>query len=197
VTAPSRKSPWMAIVGTVLVLAGLAAWALYVKTSGDEPHAYARGGKPPQYVEVKAGETYRIAIRGGVGAEALAGIAPADLSCTAAAPGQAPGALNLTDESTDTKATNDIASFVSAINGRLHVECTGLGPVFVDNAEDAAFDWASFWLVVASLALIVGTALVLSALRAAGGASRRPDQLADVSPAPYVPWVDPTAEEFL
>lgn len=197
-TESRRSSPAMAIAGTLLVLLGLGSWALYVKESGNEPHSYARAGKPPQYVQVQAGKTYRIAIRGGVGAEAAAGLSPADLSCTAARPGQSPGALNLTDESADTKATNDVASFVSAITGKLHVECKGFGTVFVDNAEDAAYDWASFWLVVASLSLVVGTALVLSALRTAGGSSRRPeDEPANASAVADVERVDPAAEEFL
>ena len=187
---PRRTRLGAVVAGTVLVLGGLAAWALYVQSSGDEPHAYARDGKPPAYVQVEAGKTYRISVRGGVATEARAGIAPDALTCTAARPGQAPGALNLTTESADTKATNDIASFVSATSGRLHVECARLGTVFVDNAEDSAFDWSSLWLVLASLALVIGTPLVLSMLRGAGGGS--PDgSLADVE------RIDPAAEEIL
>jgi hypothetical protein len=178
------------IAGTVLVLAGLAAWALYVKQSGDEPHAYARSGKPPAYVQVESGKTYRIAIRGGVATEARVGIAPESLSCTAARPGESPGALDLTTESADTKATDDIASFVSAVTGRLHVQCAGLGTVFIANAEDAPFDWSGVWLVLASLGLLIGTPLVLSLLRSAGG-GRSDGSLADVE------RIHPTAEEIL
>jgi hypothetical protein len=174
----------------VLVLAGLAAWALYVQRSGNEPQAYARGGKPPAYVQVHAGGTYRIAVRGGVATEAQAGIAPASLSCTAARPGAAPGRLDLTYENADTKATDDIASFTAAITGQLHVQCTGLGDVFVANADDSPFDWSGVWLVLASLALVVGTPLVLSLLRVASRGSSD-GSLADVV------RIDPAAEELL
>jgi hypothetical protein len=178
------------VAGSVLVLGGLASWALYVQRSDDAPHAFARGGTPPGYVQVEAGRTYRIAVRGGVATEAQAGIDPQSLNCTAARPGEAPGALNLSAENADTKAIDDIASFTSAVTGRLHVECTGLGAVFVANADDAAFDWSGLWLVLASLALVAGTPLVLSLLRDADG--RASDgSLADVE------RIDPAAEEFL
>jgi hypothetical protein len=190
VSEPRRTRLSAVVIGTALVLVGLGSWALYVQTSRDEPHAYARAGKPPEYVQVEVGKTYRIAVRGGIGTEAQAGVAPDSLNCTAARPGQSPGALNLTDENTDSKATDDIASFTAAFTGRLHVECTGLGPVFVDNADDAAFDWSGLWLVLASLALVIGTPLVLSLLRGAGGGSSD-GSLADVE------RIDPAAEEVL
>jgi hypothetical protein len=174
----------------VLVLGGLAAWALYVQRSGNEPHAYARGGAPPAYVQVHAGKTYRIAVRGGVAAEARAGIAGQSLVCTASRPGAGPGQLNLTYEAADTKATDDIASFVAATTGPLHVQCNGLGTVFVANADNSPFDWSGLWLVLASLGLVVGTPLVLSLLREAGRGS--PDgSVADVA------RIDPAAEEVL
>jgi hypothetical protein len=191
VTAARRSSPITAIAGAVLILAGLGCWALYVNASGHEPHAYARAGAPPQYVQVEIGKTYRIAIRGGVPAVAQAGVDIASLQCTAARPGAGPGALNLfIEDVNNTKATDDIASFVAATTERLHVECSGLGPVFVDNAEDAAFDWSGVWLVLASLGLLIGIPLTLSALRSAG---RRPDD----SVAADVGRVDPTAVEPL
>lgn len=178
------------VVGAVLVLGGLVAWALYVHKSGNEPTAFARDAKPPAYVQVKAGENYRIAVHGGVATEMKAGIPPESLTCTAARPGESPGALGLIYENADTKATNDIASFVAAVTGRLHVACSGLGTVFVSNAEDAPYDWSGVWLVLATLALVVGTPLVLSLLR-------------DANPAPSdglladIERINPAAEEFL
>ena len=178
------------VAGALLVVGGLGAWALYVQKSGNEPTAFARDAKPPAYVQVHAGEDYRIAVHGGVATEAKAGIPPESLTCTAAQPGRAPGALSLVYENADTKATNDIASFVAAVNGRLHVACNGLGTVFVSNAEDAPYDWSGVWLVLASLALVIGTPLVLSLLRGANPAASD-GSLADVE------RINPAAEEFL
>jgi hypothetical protein len=188
----------MAIVGTVLILAGLGSWALYVGASGDEPHAYARNGSPPQYVQVYAGNTYRLAVRGGVPAVIAAGVEINSLTCTAAAPGQAPGALNISLEKTgsdprkieQSEPINDIASFVASRNERLHIECGGLGPVFVDDAEGAAFDWSGVWLTLASILLLIGIPLILSSFRSAGRG--RSD-----SAAAHVGGLDPAAEEVL
>jgi hypothetical protein len=190
VSAPRQTRLGAVIAGAVLIVGGLAAWALYVHESGNEPTAFARDAKPPAYVQVNAGDDYRIAVHGGVATEARVGISPDSLSCFAAQPGKTPGALNLIFEDADTKATDDIATFVAAVNGRLHVTCAGLGPVFVSNAEDAPFDWSGVWLVLASLALVIGTPLVLSLLRGSGNGPSD-GSLADVQ------RINPAAEEFL
>jgi hypothetical protein len=153
------------IAGTLLLIAGLASWAFFVQRSNTEPHSYSRGGKPPSSVRLVAGDTYSIAIHGGVDREVQLGLSPSALQCTAALAGQAPGALELVVEQQDTKATDKIASFVSAISGVVQVQCTGIGRVYVDDAADATFDWSGVWLVLASLALAIGVPLMLSALR--------------------------------
>lgn len=185
----------------MLVLAGLVSWALYINTSGDEPHAYSRGGRPPAYVRVVPAASYRLAIRGGVRKEIELGFDPASLSCTANRPGEVPGALKVSPETKGGNDNggpiNDIGSFVSTIRGMVHVACAGLGPVFVDNAAGAAYDWSGLWLVLASLALIIGGPLVLSVLRApATRTTDSQDQGVD-SGTSDVDRVDPAAEELL
>lgn len=164
-SAPRPPSPRLLITGAALILLGLAAWALYAVQSGREPHAYTAGGDPPNYVKVAAGHTYRLAIPGGVKREIALGVQPSTLQCTAAAPGQAPGALPVTAAQTDTKATDEIGSFVSTVTATVHIECDRVGAVYVDNASDSAFDWSGVWLVLAALALVIGIPLTLSALR--------------------------------
>jgi hypothetical protein len=190
VSEPRQARLGAVVAGVLLVVGGLGAWALYVHMSGNEQTAFARDAKPPAYVQVHAGDDYRIAVHGGIATEAQAGIPPDSLSCFAAQPGKAPGALNIIYETTDTKATDDIASFVATVNGRLHVMCTGLGAVFVSNAEDAPYDWSGVWLVLASLALVIGTPLVLSLVRSSGTGPSN-GSLADVE------RINPAAEEFL
>jgi hypothetical protein len=164
-SAPRVAPPRALSVGTLLILVGLACWALYVNAANGERHSYARGGNPPTYARLESGRTYGIAIRGGVGREVQLGLNPQSVRCTAARPGEAPGALDVTAETSDTKMINQIASFVSDINGLVSVQCAGIGPVYVDNAADAPFDWSGVWLVLASLALVVGLPLALSGLR--------------------------------
>lgn len=181
------------IVGALLIVFGLASWSLYVKQSGDEPHAYARAGDPPTYVQLAAGDQYFLSIRGGVNSELRLGIDPTALQCTAARPGQGRGALRLLAEQSGTKAMDAIASFVSAISGRVHIECTGIDAVFVDDAADSPFDSSGLWLVLASAALAAGLPLTLSGLRRAGAATAARQSRADSA----VECVDPSAEEVL
>jgi hypothetical protein len=152
----------------LVVIVGLLCWALYVRGANSEHHSYAHGGNPPTYVQLEAGSTYGIAIHGGVKREAELGLAPGTLQCTAARRGEAPGPLEVTAESADTKATDRIGSFVSGISGEVRVQCSGIGPVYVDNAVDAAYDWSGIWLILASVLLAIGLPLTLSGLRQAG-----------------------------
>jgi hypothetical protein len=166
---PARPTlPRALVAGTIVVIAGLAVWALYVMQANRESHSYSRGGVAPATVQLKAGTTYGIAIRGGVGREIALGLNPATLQCTATEQGHAPGPLQVNAESQDTKATDRIGSFVADFKGRVHVACTGIRAVYIDNAEDAGFDWSGVWLVLASILLAVGLPLVLSGLRRTG-----------------------------
>jgi hypothetical protein len=158
--------PRALIAGTLLVLAGLGCWVLYLKQSGGaEHHSYDRAGDPPAHVRLVAGKTYSIAVHGGVGRELRLGLDPGSLHCTATRQGEGPGALQLATENRDTKATNQIASFVSGVTGLVQVRCNGIGAVYVDDAASASFDWSGMWLVLASLALTIGIPLGLSGLR--------------------------------
>jgi hypothetical protein len=165
---PRPTLPRALIAGPLLVIAGLACWALYVRATNTEHHSYAHGGNPPAYVRLELGATYGIAIHGGVTREAELGLAPGTLQCTAARRGESPGPLDVTAENTDTKATDRIGTFVSAIAGDVRLECSGIGAVFVDNAADAPYDWSGGWLVLASILLAIGLPLALSGLRRAG-----------------------------
>jgi hypothetical protein len=154
------------LAGPLLVIVGIVCWALYVKQSHSQAHAYSHGANPPSYVRLVAGHTYQISIHDGVRRETELGVDPAALQCTAARPGQAPGPLRLTvEDSSTTKATNQIASFVSSITGSVQVQCAGFPAVYVDDAADASYDWSGAWLVLASLALLAGLPLTLSLLR--------------------------------
>lgn len=161
--APGRSRT--KLVGVVLVVVGLALLALYRLTIGNEPHSYADGSSAPTRVQLRAAQNYSIGIAGGVGEMKRLGIDPAVLACTIGYPSTSNKPLKIAADAADTKATNQIATFTAPLSGRAHVECSGLPPVFVDNAEDAGFDTADLFLVLACLALAVGAPLLMSALR--------------------------------
>lgn len=149
----------------VLVVLGLGLWAVYRFAAGNEPHSFARGGIAPTYVQVIGGNTYDLAIPDGVTAESQLGLEPAALRCTQSTPGAAAMPLSLRAEQASTKATNQIATFVAITTARIHIDCPGLPPVFVDDAVGAGTDRSGLWLVLASIALATGVPLTLSVLR--------------------------------
>jgi hypothetical protein len=194
VTAPRPTSARFAVAGVLLVLLGLGFWTLYWLRSGTEDHSFSRNPIPPTDVHLTKGKTYDLAVPGGVPAEQSLGLDPASVQCTITASGAAGGTeLAVLPESATTKATNQIASFIAPFTGRAHVQCRGLPPVFIDNADDAPADLSGLWIVLSTVALTVGIPLLISALRSAG-------QPRPVAPAPgsgLVPGEDEEIEGFV
>ncbi|MBE7187181.1 hypothetical protein [Jatrophihabitans endophyticus] len=160
-TKPSLR-PAAAVL---LVVLGLGLVVLWRIASGTEQHSWDRGAVAPAVVELTGGHTYAISIAGGVPTEVEDGVSPDELSCSASASGIGTQRLTLADEQEGTKATNQIASFVSPVTGSVEVACRGLTGVFVDDADGAGFDWAGVLLWFGVAALAVGLPLGLSTLR--------------------------------
>jgi hypothetical protein len=163
-------------IGVALVILGLGAWALSRLIAGNESHSYARG-EPPYSVQVTARQHYAIAVRGGVRTELQAGLEPTALTCSASSPRLGSISLAVQAEKADTKAINQIGTFVAPISAALHVDCAGLGTVFVDDAADASTDWAGVAVLLATVLLGLGAPLGLSAVRRSVGRSRDDEQV--------------------
>ena len=128
--------------------------------------------------------TYSLAVPGGVHAMLAQGV-PSRLTtgqevlalqCTwssTGADGTSGLALDVTAESTTTKAEDTVGQFVAPISGRIHVDCAGWGAMFVPDSKDRPYDWAGLALLVAVIALTVGAALGLSELRLAKERARQ------------------------
>jgi hypothetical protein len=174
------------VVGGVVVLIGLVSWVLYGIAAGNENRSYRPHGAPPQYFRLVSEHTYWLAVPGGVPSLRAAGVDASKLSCTAAAPGQAPGALQVTsaiaNAGDDAKFVNRIGSFVAGFSGSAHIECTGVGAVYVENPAGGEFDWSGLWLVLASAALVVGLPLTLSGLRRPAGHPTGTASVVGISP---------------
>lgn len=168
------------IVGAVLVAVGAVLWVLSRVVAGNEAHAFAPGSAPPRLVHLVENNTYRLAVPGGVQAEQRRGVAPAQVSCRAALDGAQPVGLRLTAEATTTKAVDTIASFQAPFTGAAHISCTDLAAVYV---EGGGSDPSGVLLVLATVALTVGVALLLSGVRSRTGSG--------------VERVDPAAESAL
>lgn len=160
------RRPVMAVSAVVLVVLGVWFWALYHFTVNGERHSYGADAGAPRTVRVSAGSTYHLAVHGGVRTLTRLGLAPELLGCTYTPSGRSqPRALHITPESQQTKALDQIASFVAPQYGRISVACAGVPAVFVDNADDSGSDRSGLFLLLASIALAMGIPLLLSVLR--------------------------------
>ncbi len=160
---PRRSRSVLATALIVLGVLGLIGWKL---ASGNEALPYANSAAPPASVEVTRGHTYSIAVPGGVDAMLAGGIPAASdgtlaLTCSYAT-GQASTPLNVSAESTGTKAENTVGHFVAPLTGPISVSCDGWGAVFVPDSDDRPTDWAGWALLLGVVALSVGAALALS-----------------------------------
>lgn len=167
--ARGRDASRMAFVAAVLVVVGIGLCVLSRIVGPGEGHSYTSGAVPPESVTLTAGHQYTISIHGGVRAESSQGLDPNALACTVAPAGGVRQPLSLARETTGTKAVNQIANFVSPVSGRVHVDCTGLSGVFVDDADNASPDNAGLFLLLGVIALAIGLPLAVSVMRRAAG----------------------------
>lgn len=172
------RAPVRPAVAVLLIVLGLGLLVLWRIASGTEQHSWDRSAVPPAYAELVSGHSYAISLPGGVPAAHRQNVSPDSLSCSISGTGVGTQDLTLTTEQDGTKATQQIASFVSPVTGAVQVSCAHLPPVFVDDAENARFDWAGVLVWAGAAALAVGLPLGLSSLRdsvRAGGSGRARD----------------------
>ncbi|HZY75826.1 MAG TPA: hypothetical protein VFE40_05875 [Jatrophihabitantaceae bacterium] len=161
---PPRRAQHGA-AAVVLLVVGILLAGLYRVTSGTERHSYASDAVPPANVHVTVGHSYLISVPGGVAALQDHGLSPSGLRCEWSTGGSAVQPLSVQLYGPDAKATDAIGTFTASVTGDVHIDCTGWGAVFVDDADDAGGDLAGLFLVLCVIALTIGAALGLSALR--------------------------------
>jgi hypothetical protein len=173
--APYRK----AACAVVLVAIGLFCCGMFRVLSQTEHHAYSTGGSAPQTVHLTAGSQYILSVRGGTKALLDRGVNVTSPNCTWSLGGAQPQALTVSPAGSSSKATNAVATFIAPYTGDLHIECTGFGGVYIDDADNASADTSGWYLFVGVLALTIGGALGVSAARDASlraGARRRHEE---------------------
>ena len=155
------------VLAVVLLLAAVLFGGLYRVADGMEKHSYNAGAVPPQTVELTSGRQYEISVPGGRKALAKRGISASAADCSLTQDGGASVPLTVTPISADVRPTNALATFVSPVSGRVHLDCGPWGAVYVDDADDSGWDFAGLFLVLTAICLTCGLALGLSALYAA------------------------------
>ncbi len=162
----STRGPRRAVLAAVLLLLGILSWGVSRVESGNEHHAYTRGSAPAS-VNVTAGSSYQLSVRGGLDALTSAGLSAQSAPCDWRQSGGASSPLQLKAEDAGSKATNVVASFVAPVSGPITISCDGWPGIYIDNADDAGFDRSGFLLLLAMVLLTLGVGLGLSELRRA------------------------------
>lgn len=163
------------------LLLGLGLLGVWRVFSDSQDLPFDTSATPPPSVAVTKGDTYQLAVPGGVRAMLARGVPTRTvgdqqvlaLQCTWSVPGGI-GATPLTvlAESTTTKAENVVATFTVPVTGHIRVSCSGWGTMFVPDSNDRPYDWAGTALLAATILLMIGSALGLAELHRAWERSR-------------------------
>jgi hypothetical protein len=162
------------VVAVALLLIGLATFGLWRVLSGSEDLPFAQGATPPSTVAVTSGHSYSLAVPGGVRAMHDHGVplrvdgSTLVLTCRYTTPGQ-PGtvALSVSPEGLGSKYETTVGTFVAPISGRIHVDCSGWGAMFVPNSDDHSTDFSGWALLASIITLTIGAALTMTEIRVA------------------------------
>lgn len=162
-----------AAVAVVLLLIGLAAWGLWRVLSGSENLPYTDGAAGAPSAHVTRGNTYSLAVPGGIAAMQARGVPIRNtgssdvisLDCTWTSGGSAVSAPEVQPESSDSKAENTVGRFQAPVTGMLRVTCSGWGAMYIPDSDNRTADLSGWALIIAVVALSIGAPLGLSALR--------------------------------
>lgn len=173
------RGEWVrATVAVVCLLVGLVSLGLWRVLGSAEELPYSPDAMPASTARVTEGNTYSLAVPGGVrtlssrGTPATSGNV-LDPSCTWSLGNSGEQTLTVSPESVGTKAVNTFAHFTAPVTGRLHIRCTNWGTVFVPDSDDRATDASLWYLVFSVLLLSVGAPLSLAAIRSGVNARKR------------------------
>jgi hypothetical protein len=157
------------VIAVVLLLAAVLFGGLYRVADGLEKHSYNSGAVPPDTVKLTQGRTYQISVPGGRKALANRGVSTSVAQCSVTQPSGVSQHLTVTVLSSDVRPTNALATFVSPVSGSVHLDCGPWGAVYVDNADNAGWDYAGLFVLLTAICLTLAVALGLSALYARHG----------------------------
>ncbi|HEY2043530.1 MAG TPA: hypothetical protein VGH11_12705 [Jatrophihabitans sp.] len=150
--------------GVVVLLLGLVAFGGSRVLAAGQRHAYDKGAIPPATYQLTAGKVYQLSAPGGVAALTKLGLLTtgAALNCHATDPTGVETQLSIQSTKDDPRDLTEFATFQAASTGPVHISCTGLARVFVDDAADAGTDVAGALMVLATALGVIGVAAVAS-----------------------------------
>ncbi|HEX8092989.1 hypothetical protein [Jatrophihabitans sp.] len=156
--------------GAVLVMLALVLFAGSRVVAAGQRHAYDPAANPPPAYHVTAGKTYQLSSTRSVAELKKAGLL-GDLACfiTSSTGEQTP--LTLASTAEDDRNLHLFATMVAPSTGEVHLSCTGIPDVFVDDADNAAPDRSALLMVLSIVAGLLGVIAACSGGYARGRAS--------------------------
>ena len=152
-------------LGVVLLLAAGLAWFGRAAANSTAAHAWTPDAPPRRTVQLSAGRDYTLSTPAGISALAdQQGVDQPKLRCSATPQSGSAVALKVTVGQVDRRIPHIVGQFRAPFSGPAAISCTGVGRVFVDDADDAAFDAAGLLVVLTVVALLVGATLTLSGI---------------------------------
>lgn len=153
--------------GVALLLLAVVLFGASRVVAAGQRHAYDPGASPPATYALTAGSTYQLSSARSVAELKAAGLL-SNLACflTSGTGEQVPLALASTAD--DDRNLHVFATLVAPSTGRVHLSCTGIADVFVDDADSAGPDRSALLLLASMLAGLLGVIAACSGGYAAG-----------------------------
>lgn len=166
-------------VGVVLVLLAITFLGLAKLVSGAQRHAYDPHATPPATYSVTAGRDYQLSSSKGVEALVKSGViaAGAKPNCVATGEDGVQTPMPLESVRDDPRDLHVFADWHSTITDQVHISCSGVPAVFLDDADDSPPDYSAPLTVLAAVLGAAGVVMVAS------GAYARLSEPADVEMA--------------
>lgn len=152
------------VAGVLLVSFALFAFAGSRIFTRGQHHAYDRGALPPPTVHLTTGVQYKLSVPGGPAALRAAGLLSDNNKpyCMRTINGSAAQQVPLEQTRDDDRTLNVFATFRSTVTGDFHITCQGITAVFVDDADNAGFDYAGLLVLVSTVLGVIGVGLTAS-----------------------------------
>ena len=167
---PRDRSGASLAAGAVLLMLALVLFAGSRVIAAGQRHAYDPAANPPPAYHVTAGKTYQLSSTRSVAELKKAGLL-SDLACfvTSSTGEQTP--VTLASMADDDRNLHLFATMIAPSTGEIHLSCTGIPDVFLDDADNAAPDRSALLVLLSIVAGLLGVIAACSGGYARSGAS--------------------------
>jgi hypothetical protein len=135
--------------GVGLLLLAIVVFAGSRLVAASQRHAYDPGATPPSTYHLTAGKTYQLSSSKSVAQLKKAGVL-GNLSCAATSDGTGQQPVTVLSTMDDDRDLHMFATAKVASTGDLHVSCSAISDVFIDDADNAAPDLSAILSLLAT-----------------------------------------------